>query len=124
VVTKTDNRLEVGGFLYMSDDLVRQNEGDHTYLKQYFGITDSYDTGFGEDLKFIDEWASGMKFSRENALLEIKKVEQRLGSPFPGESRWHRVKHYLSLDQKLTKTLKEMAAHDRNWKGMSDDSAS
>jgi hypothetical protein len=102
----------------MSDILVKENETDRLPLKQYFGITDSYDTGFGEDLDYINTWGAEKGLKREDLLLEIKKVEQRLGSPMPGESRWHRVKHYLSLDKKLTATLKEMAAHERNWKEM------
>jgi hypothetical protein len=113
VVNQKENR---GGL--MSDTLVIENQTDHTPLKQYFGITDSYDTGFGDDLDFITSWAKEKGLNRENMLLEIKKVEQRLGSPMPGENRYHRVKHYLSLDQKLGNTLKEMAAHERAWKEM------
>lgn len=102
----------------MSDSLVIETETTRLPLKQYFGITESYDTGYGQDLDYINDWASKRGFKKEDLLLEIKKVEQRLGSPMAGENRWHRVKHYLSLDEKLTSTLKEMSAHERGFEGM------
>ena len=100
----------------MAETLVIESDTDRVPLKQYFGITDAYDTGYGNDLDYINQWARNKGLKREDMLLELKKIEQRLGSPMPGENRFHRVKHYLSLDQKLTDTLKEMAAHERSWK--------
>lgn len=103
----------------MSDDtLVVESDIDRVPLKQFFGITDSYDTGYGDDLDYINQWAQKKGFSKEDMLIEIKKAEQKLGSPMPGENRYHRIKHYLSLDQKLTDTLKEMSAHERGWKDL------
>lgn len=93
-------------------------EIDRVPLKEYFGITDAYDTGYGEDLDYINQWAKEKGLTRENMFLELKKVERRLGTPFAGESRLHRLKSYLSLDSKLTKTLKEMASHERSWGGL------
>lgn len=104
----------------MSDTLVRTADTDHTTLKQFFGIDTPYDDGYGEDFDYINQWASDRKLSKEDMLLEIKKIESRLGSPMQGEKRWHRVKHYLSLDAKLTNTLKEMAAHERSWKELAE----
>lgn len=104
----------------MSDTLVQQNQTDHTPLKQYFGIETPYDDGYGDDFDYINRWASERNLSKEDMLLEIKKIESRLGSPMQGEKRWHRVKHYLSLDAKLTNTLKEMAAHERSWKELAE----
>jgi hypothetical protein len=100
----------------MSDSLVVESEEGRVPLKQYFGITESYDTGYGKDVDYINSWGKNKGLKIEDMLLEIKKVEQRLGSPMPGENRLHRVKHYLSLDEKLTNTLKEMSAHERSWK--------
>jgi hypothetical protein len=97
----------------MSADLVNMAETDRLPLKQFFGITDAYDTGYGKDLDFINEWAKEKKLTKEDMLLELKKVEQRMGTPMAGENRWHRVKHYISLDEKLTRTLKEMSAYER-----------
>lgn len=102
----------------MSDTLVVQSDVDRVPLKQYFGITDAYDTGYGDDLDYINRWGQEKGLKPEDLLLELKKVEQRLGSPGVGENRYHRIKHYLSLDEKLTNTLKEMAAHERNWGGL------
>lgn len=102
----------------MSDTLVQENQTDHTPLKQFFGIDTPYDDGYGDDFDYITNWAKERNLSKEDMLLEIKKIEMRLGSPMPGEKRWHRVKHHLSLDAKLTSTLKEMAAHERAWGGM------
>lgn len=102
----------------MSDTLVIENETDRVPLKQYFGITDAYDTGYGGDLDYINQWGKGKGLKTEDLLLELKKVEMKLGSPMPGENRYHRIKHYLSLDEKLSSTLKEMAAHERGWKDM------
>jgi hypothetical protein len=102
----------------MSENLVIEQEVDRTPLKQYFGIEDKYDSGFGEDFDYITNWAKEKGLSVEDMLLEVKKVEQKLGTGMPGESRWHRVKHYLSLDTKLTNTLKEMAAHERSWSSL------
>lgn len=99
----------------MSETLAIESDIDRVPLKQYFGITDSYDTGYGEDLDFINGWARDKGYDRETMMIEIKKIEQRLGSPMPGENRYHRVKHYLSLDKKLTNTLKEMSSHERSW---------
>jgi hypothetical protein len=96
-------------------DLANEPDISRVPLKQFFGITDSYDSGYGEDLDSINSWATEKGLTSEDMLLEIKKIEHKLGSPMPGENRWHRVKHYISLDQKLTKTLKEMAAHERSW---------
>lgn len=69
-------------------------------------------------MDYINQWAQRKGLTRENMLLELKKFEMRLGSPFPGENRVHRLKSYLSLDEKLDNVLKEMASHERNWKGM------
>lgn len=102
----------------MSDTLVIESDTDRVPLKQYFGITDAYDTGYGNDLDYINGWAKGRGLKKEDMLIELKKIEQRLGAPMPGENRYHRIKHYLSLDEKLTNTLKEMSAHERGWKGM------
>lgn len=102
----------------MTDTLVIENETDRVPLKQYFGITDSYDSGYGGDLDYIVGWAKGKNMKTEDMLLELKKLERKLGSPMTGENRWHRVKHYLSLDDKLTATIKEMAAHERGWGGL------
>lgn len=101
----------------MSDTLVIEQETDRLPLKQYFGITDSYDTGYGNDLDFINGWARNKGMKTEDMLVEIKKIEQRMGSPMPGENRYHRIKHYLSLDEKLTNTLKEMSAFERGKNG-------
>lgn len=102
----------------MSDTLVVESDTNRLPLKQFFGITDAYDTGYGNDLDYINQWAGKKGLKMEDMLLELKKVEMKLGSPMPGENRWHRVKHYLSLDEKLTDTLKEMAAHERSWGGL------
>lgn len=102
----------------MSDTLAVSNEADRVPLKQYFGITDAYDSGYGNDLDYINQWAKNKGLKKEDMLLEIKKVEQKLGQPMVGENRYHRVKHYLSLDAKLTDTLKEMAAHERGWSNL------
>ena len=102
----------------MTDNLVVESETERVPLKQYFGITESFDTGYGEDLDYINKWAGEKGMKKEDMLLEIKKIELRLGSPMPGESRYHRIKHYLSLDQKLSDTLKEMSSHERNWEGI------
>lgn len=102
----------------MADTLVVESDTDRVPLKQYFGITADYDTGFGEDLDYINSWAKKKGMNNEDMLLEIKKIEQKLGAPMPGENRYHRVKHYLSLDEKLTSTLKEMAAHERGWNNL------
>ena len=91
---------------------------DHTPLKQYFGIESPYDDGWGEDFDFIISRAQGKAMKREDMLLELKNIELKLGSPTPGEKRWHRIKHYLSLQDKLDGTLKEMAAHERGWRDM------
>lgn len=101
----------------MSDDLVVDNDA-RLPLKQFFGITDAYDTGYGNDLDFINTWARNKGLKTEDMMLELKKVERKLGSPMPGENRYHRIKHYLSLDDKLTSTLKEMAAHERGWSNL------
>jgi hypothetical protein len=100
----------------MSETLVIESDTERVPLKQYFGITESYDTGYGQDLDYINSWAKGKGLKTEDLLLELKKVEQKLGSPIAGENRYHRIKHYLSLDEKLTNTLKEMAAQERSWK--------
>jgi hypothetical protein len=95
---------------------VDKNEVERLPLKQYFGIEEKTDTGWGEDLDFINGWAidKGIKTS-EDLLLEIKKMEYKMGTPTLGENRVTRLKHYLSLDAKLGRTLKEMAAYERNW---------
>lgn len=103
----------------MADTLVVESDIDRVPLKQFFGITDAYDTGYGNDLDYITEWAKKKGMKREDMLLEVRKMEQKLGSPMPGEKRWHRIKNYLSLDEKLGDTLKEMAAHERG-QGWSD----
>ncbi len=97
----------------MSDTLVQEHEVDRVPLKQFFGITDAYDTGYGDDLDYITNWASKRGLKTEDMLIEMKKIEQRLGSPMPGENRYHRIKPYLSLDEKLTNTYKEMSAYER-----------
>ena len=104
----------------MSDTLVRENETDHTPLKQYFGIETPYDDGYGDDFDYINTWAKKRGLSKEDMLFELKKLEIKLGSPMPGENRYHRIKNYLALDDKLTADLKEMAAHERGWKEMSE----
>jgi hypothetical protein len=97
----------------MDDTLVQESDIERVPLKQYFGITDAYDTGYGEDLDFITGWAKEKGLSKEDLFVELKKIERRLGSPMPGENRWRRIKTYLSLDQKITNALKEMFAYER-----------
>jgi len=97
----------------MSYTLVVDSDTDRTPLKKYFGITDAYDTGYGEDLDYINQWAGKKGMKNEDLFLEIKKIERKLGSPMVGENRFHRIKSYLSLDEKLTNTLKEMTAYER-----------
>ncbi len=76
-----------------SDTLVVESDIDRVPLKQFFGITDSYDTGYGDDLDYINQWGSNRGLKTEDMLIELKKVEQKLGSPMPGENRYHRIKH-------------------------------
>jgi hypothetical protein len=102
----------------MADTLTVESDIERVPLKQFFGITDSYDTGYGEDLDYINKWGKSKKMKNEDLFLEIKKIERRLGSPMPGENRYHRIKHYLSLDDKLTSTLKEMSAHERGFENL------
>jgi hypothetical protein len=101
----------------MSDPVV-ESQTDFTPLRQYFGIEQPYDSGYGEDFEFILRWAGDRKMSTEDMKLELKKIEMRLGDPQPGENRWHRVKHYLSLNTKLDNTLREMASAEKGWEGM------
>jgi len=100
----------------MSDTLALDGEIERVPLKQYFGITDAYDTGYGEDLDFINGWGKSRNMKQEDLLVELNKIERRLGSPMPGENRYHRIKNYLSLDQKVTNTLKQMRSQERNGK--------
>lgn len=101
----------------MSDTLAIDGEIERVPLKQYFGITDAYDTGYGEDLDFINGWASSRNMETGDLLVELNKLERRLGSPMPGEKRWRRLKQYLSLDQKATNAIKEMSSHERGKDG-------
>lgn len=101
----------------MSDPVI-ESQTDYTPLRQYFGIETPYDDGYGEDFDYILRWAGDKKLSPENMKLELKKIEMRLGDPQPGENRWHRLKHHLSLYTKLDNTLREIASSEKEWGGL------
>jgi hypothetical protein len=95
------------------DVTIDKNEMDRFPLKKYFAIDESYDSGWGEKLDAINTWGEKRGFkTHEDMLVEIKKIEAKLGSTNLGEDRITRLKNYLSLDQKLSETLREMGAYE------------
>lgn len=105
-------------FLYMSHEpnlqfasLVTKDEMARMPLKRYFGIEKAYDDGYGDDLDFILGWAVDKGVPTEDDLMvELRKIETRLGSAQLGETRLSRIKNYLKLDGKITSHMKELKA--------------
>jgi hypothetical protein len=94
------------------DITIDKNEVDRFPLKKYFGIDETFDSGWGEDLDTINKWGERRGFkTHEDMLLELKKIEIKLGTPSLGENRVTRLKNYLTLDEKLGSVLKEMEAY-------------
>lgn len=83
-------------------------------LKDYFDITDSHDYGgWKEDLREILRWGKDAGFKDKEEMLQgLKQLENRLGSDIQS-NRLTKVRHYLSLERKLSAIKREQRALEK-----------
>lgn len=100
------------------DISMHQEEIDRHPVKNFFNI-EGGDPEYNDDCDFIVGWAQN-KGIKKNAdlMIELKKLEYRLGIPTMGESRIKKMVSYLKSDAKLTDALKEVASKEQGWEDM------
>lgn len=96
----------------MDGDISLHNqEVDRHPVKEYFNY-EGRDRD--DDFDFLAGWAQDQGFkSPEDMKIELKKIEQRLGTSYVGEDRITRVKNYLNKKAKLDSYWKEIVSMER-----------
>jgi len=94
------------------DDLTMHNqEAQISPIKKYFEY-ESHDRD--DDFEFIAGWAEDREFkTSDDMYLELRQIEQRLGSPSISEDRITKIKNYIKARARLDGAWKEIMSMEK-----------